>query len=91
MCAGLQSAGWEVNVPKASMFLWLKIPKLFQELGSLEFAKLLLREAQVRVSPGIGFGERGDHFVRISLVENEQRMMQALKNIKEFMQGKFRG
>lgn len=86
MCAGLRAAGWQVDIPKATMFLWLKIPKPFQHLGSLEFARLLLREAQVRVSPGIGFGEYGNNYIRISLVENEQRMLQALKNIKQFMQ-----
>ncbi|MCD6039512.1 MAG: alanine transaminase [Gammaproteobacteria bacterium] len=85
MCAGLQAAGWPVNIPKASMFLWLKIPKRYQDLGSLEFAKLLLREAHVRVSPGIGFGEYGNQFIRISLVENDQRMGRALENIKRFM------
>lgn len=85
MCAGLKEAGWDVEIPKASMFLWLKIPKPFQHMGSLEFAKLLLREAHVRVSPGIGFGEYGDTHVRISLVEDEPRMRRALENIKRFM------
>jgi len=89
MCAGLKAAGWQVDVPKATMFLWLKIPKPFRHLGSLEFARLLLHEAQVRVSPGIGFGEYGNNHIRISLVENEQRMLQALKNIKQFMQCEF--
>ncbi len=86
MCAGLQAAGWEVEIPKASMFLWLKIPKPFQQMGSLKFAQLLLREAHVRVSPGIGFGECGDGYIRISLVEDEPRMLRALENIKQFMQ-----
>jgi alanine-synthesizing transaminase len=86
MCAGLKAAGWEVQVPKASMFLWLKIPKPFQQMGSLAFAELLLREAHVRVSPGIGFGECGDGYVRFSLVEDEPRMRRALENIKQFMQ-----
>ncbi len=86
MCAGLKAAGWEVEIPKASMFLWLKIPKPFQQMGSLEFAQLLLREAHVRVSPGIGFGECGDGYIRISLVEDEPRMLRALENIKQFMQ-----
>jgi alanine-synthesizing transaminase len=85
MCAGLQAAGWQVEVPQATMFLWLKIPSSFQSLGSLEFAKLLLREAHVRVSPGIGFGEQGDQYIRISLVESEPRIVQALKNINQFM------
>lgn len=82
---GLQSLGWEVNLPKATMFLWLKIPEPFRKLGSFEFAKLLLQEAQVVVSPGIGFGEYGDSHIRISLVEDEQRMQSALDRIKEFM------
>ncbi len=85
MCAGLKAVGWEVEIPKASMFLWLKIPKPFQQIGSLEFAQLLLREAHVRVSPGIGFGECGDGYIRISLVEDEPRMRRALENIKQFM------
>lgn len=86
MCAGLKAAGWEVDVPKASMFLWLKIPKPFEQMGSMEFAQLLLREAHVRVSPGIGFGECGDGYIRFSLVEDEPRMLRALDNIKQFMQ-----
>ena len=85
MCAGLQSAGWKVEIPKATMFLWVKIPEPFQKLGSLEFAKLLLQEAHVVVSPGMGFGEYGDQYVRISLVENEQRILQALQNIQQLM------
>ena len=85
MCAGLQAAGWEIEIPKATMFLWLKIPKPFQQMGSLAFAQLLLREAHVRVSPGIGFGECGDGYIRISLVEDEPRMLRALENIKQFM------
>lgn len=89
MCAGLQAAGWEVTIPKATMFLWLKIPKAFQSMGSLKFAQLLLREAHVRVSPGIGFGACGDQYIRISLVEDEPRMLRALENIKQFMKLKF--
>lgn len=86
MCAGLKAAGWDVMVPKATMFLWLKIPKSFQEMGSLEFAQLLLREAHVRVSPGVGFGQYGDGYVRFSLVEDDPGMQKALENIKRFMQ-----
>jgi len=86
MCAGLKAAGWEVEIPKASMFLWLKIPKPFEKMGSMAFTELLLREAHVRVSPGVGFGECGDGYIRISLVEDEPRMLKALDNIKKFMQ-----
>lgn len=85
MCKGLAEAGWEVNKPKASMFLWLKIPETYRALGSMEFAKLLLREAHVVFSAGIGFGQQGDEYIRISLVENEERMKKALANIKKFM------
>jgi alanine-synthesizing transaminase len=85
MAKGLSNAGWEINLPKATMFMWLKIPEPFRHMGSFEFAKLLLQEAHVVVSPGVGFGSNGDSHVRIGLVENEIRMQQALKNIKEFM------
>lgn len=85
MAAGLRSAGWEVNLPKATMFMWLKIPEPFQQMGSFEFAKLLLQEAHVVVSPGVGFGDYGDSHVRISLVEDEVRMQHVLNNIHEFM------
>lgn len=87
MCAGLKAAGWEFEVPQATMFIWAKIPEPFRHLGSLEFAKLLLREANVVVSPGIGFGEYGNHYVRVSLIEDDARMAAALQRIKEFMRG----
>ena len=74
--------GGEVEKPKATMFVWAKIPESFN-LKSLEFSKLLLEEANVAVSPGIGFGEYGDEFIRFSLIENDQRTKQALKNIKK--------
>jgi alanine-synthesizing transaminase len=79
---GLAQAGWEVPSPAASMFAWAPIPPRYAHLGSLEFSKLLLREAKVAVSPGAGFGEYGDGHVRIALVENEHRIRQACKNIK---------
>ncbi len=79
-------AGWEVNSPPATMFAWTPIPDQFAHLGSLEFAKLLIKEADVAVAPGLGFGEYGDNYVRIALVENEQRIRQAARNIKRFMQ-----
>ncbi len=82
---GLAQAGWPVPAPPATMFAWAPIPPAFRHLGSLEFAKLLLREAQVAVSPGAGFGEHGDSHVRIALVENVHRTRQALRNIKAFL------
>ncbi|MDG5494395.1 MULTISPECIES: LL-diaminopimelate aminotransferase [Azospirillaceae] len=82
---GLQQAGWPVVSPNASMFVWAEIPDPFKHLGSLEFAKLLMQEAKVAVSPGIGFGEYGDTHVRFGLVENTQRIRQATRNIKLFL------
>ncbi len=81
---GLESAGWEVPSPSASMFAWAPLPAAFRHLGSNEFAKLLLKEAKVAVSPGIGFGEYGEGYVRIAMVENVQRIRQAVRNIKAF-------
>jgi alanine-synthesizing transaminase len=79
-------AGWDVPPPSASMFAWSPIPEPFRELGSVEFAKLLVEKAEVAVSPGTGFGERGEGFVRIALVENEQRIRQAARNIRRFLE-----
>ncbi len=79
-------AGWEVPAPRASMFAWAPIPEMFQSLGSVEFATLLVEKAEVAVSPGTGFGERGEGFVRIALVENEQRIRQAARNIRRFLE-----
>jgi alanine-synthesizing transaminase len=79
-------AGWPVPPPSASMFAWSPIPEAFQELGSVEFSKLLVEKAEVAVSPGTGFGERGEGFVRIALVENEQRIRQAARNIRRFLE-----
>jgi alanine-synthesizing transaminase len=81
---GLVDAGWNVPSPPATMFAWAPLPDHFKHLGSIEFSKLLLREAKVAVSPGIGFGEYGDGHVRIALVENRQRIRQAVRNIKLF-------
>ena len=78
-------AGWEVPVPAASMFAWAPIPEPYREIGSVAFAKLLVEEADVAVSPGLGFGEYGEGFVRIALVENEQRIRQAARSIKKFL------
>jgi len=83
LCEGLNRVGWTVDVPKATMFVWAEIPVPFKSMGSLEFSKLLLDKAKVAVSPGIGFGEGGDHFVRISLIENEHRIRQAIQGIRE--------
>ena len=80
---GLNALGWPVALPKATMFVWAKIPEAFQALGSLEFSKLLLTEAKTAVSPGIGFGDYGDGHVRFSLIENEERTRQALRGIKQ--------
>lgn len=89
MCTGLKAAGWNFEVPQATMFVWSEIPEPFRHLGSLEFAKLLLQEANVVVSPGIGFGEYGNHYVRLSLIEDEPRMQQALQRIQDFMRCDF--
>ncbi len=78
-------SGWRVPAPPATMFAWAPIPEPFRHLGSLEFSKLLVENASVAVSPGIGFGENGDDFVRIALVENEHRIRQAARNIKRFL------
>jgi len=79
-------AGWHVPSPKASMFAWAPIPEVFKPLGSVEFSKLLVEKAEVAVAPGIGFGEHGDDHVRIALVENEQRIRQAARNIRRFLE-----
>jgi alanine-synthesizing transaminase len=85
---GLRQAGWEVPTPEATMFLWAPIPPAFRSIGSFAFSKLLLEQANVAVSPGIGFGEYGEGFVRIALVENRQRLRQATRNIKAFFSGR---
>jgi len=82
---GLAGASWDVPSPPATMFAWAPLPPAFAHLGSLEFSKLLLREAQVAVAPGIGFGEHGDKFVRLAVVENKHRTRQAIRSIKSFM------
>lgn len=82
---GLQRVGWNIEKPKATMFVWAEIPEKYKKLGSIEFAKFILKEAKVAVSPGIGFGEYGDDFVRFALVENEQRIKQAVKGIRKVL------
>jgi alanine-synthesizing transaminase len=79
--------GWQLPAPEATMFVWAPIPDQFAHLGSLEFAKLLIQETGVAVAPGVGFGEYGDQYVRLALVENEQRIRQAARNIKKFLAG----
>ena len=81
------NAGWAFEPPQASMFAWVKVPDAYKALGSLEFSKLLIDKAEVAVAPGIGFGEHGDDFVRIALVENEHRIRQAARNLKKFFGG----
>ncbi|WP_308910119.1 LL-diaminopimelate aminotransferase [Pseudokordiimonas caeni] len=88
LISGLAAAGWDVPSPKATMFAWAPLPEDFREMGSMEFAKLLLQHAKVAVAPGVGFGEYGEGFVRIALVENEHRLRQAIRNIKKFMANK---
>ena len=80
-------AGWEVPVPQATMFAWVPIPEKFKSMGSVEFAKLLVEKAEVAVAPGLGFGEHGDEYVRLAIVENEQRIRQAARNLKKFFDG----
>ncbi|WNJ98352.1 LL-diaminopimelate aminotransferase [Thalassospiraceae bacterium LMO-JJ14] len=82
---GLSAAGWNIPSPPATMFAWAPIPPAFKDMGSIEFSKLLLSEAEVAVAPGLGFGEHGDDHVRIGLVENVQRTRQAVRNIKNFL------
>ncbi|WP_297528959.1 alanine transaminase [Thiohalobacter sp.] len=83
LCDGLNSVGWQVEKPKATMFVWAPIPEQYRHLGSLEFSKKLLAEAKVAVSPGIGFGDYGDDHVRFGLIENEHRTRQAVRGIRE--------
>jgi len=85
LARGLHEAGWMVDVPKASMYIWARIPEPYQAMGSLEFAKKVLAEAKVAVSPGIGFGDYGDTHVRFALIENEHRIKQAVRGIKEML------
>src|SRR5690554_2305873 len=83
LARGLHEAGWMVDIPKASMYIWAKIPEAYQHLDSLEFYKRVLSDAKVAVAPGVGFGEYGDEYVRFALIENEQRTRQAVRGIKE--------
>ena len=87
MVTGLERAGWPVEPPRGSMFVWAPIPEPYREAGSLEFAKLLMEKALVAVSPGVGFGPLGEGHVRFALIENEQRIRQAAKSIRQFLKG----
>lgn len=82
---GLSSAGWKIPKPKGTMFVWGRIPEKYRKLGSVEFSKFLIREAQVAVSPGLGFGEYGDEFVRFALIENPMRINQAVRGIRKIL------
>ena len=82
---GLNRIGWEIKSPKGTMFVWGKIPDQFQNMGSVEFSKFLIKEAQVAVSPGLGFGEYGDGYVRFALIENSMRINQAIRGIKKIL------
>jgi alanine-synthesizing transaminase len=85
LCDGLNRIGWELEKPRGTMFVWAPIPEPYQEMGSLEFAKHLVTEADVATSPGVGFGKGGEGFVRFALIENEQRIAQAVRNLKRVL------
>ena len=85
LITGLDRVGWHVESPKGTMFVWARIPEQFQHMGSVEFSKFLINEAQVAVSPGLGFGEYGDNFVRFALIENNMRINQAVRGIRKVM------
>lgn len=85
LCNGLKSVGWDVDIPKATMFVWAKIPEEYCDMGSIEFSKYMLKEAKVAVSPGVGFGAYGDDHVRFSLIENEHRTRQAIRGIRDML------
>ena len=85
LVSGLNRVGWNINSPKGTMFVWAKIPEQFRKMGSVEFAKFLIKEAQVAVSPGLGFGEYGDEYVRFALIENNMRINQAVRGIRKVM------
>ena len=83
LCEGLERMGWVMPRPKGTMFAWAPIPEPYREMGSIEFASMLVREAQVATSPGVGFGPGGDGFVRFALIENEQRISQGMRSLKK--------
>ena len=85
LCRGLTNIGWRVEPPKGTMFVWARIPKKFRHLGSVEYTKLMIREAKVAVAPGLGFGEFGDEYVRFALVENVHRTNQAIRGFRQVL------
>jgi alanine-synthesizing transaminase len=85
LCSGLNDCGWAIDPPKATMFVWAKIPEEYRSMGSLEFSEMLTEQGKVAVSPGIGFGPHGDDHVRFALVENRMRIRQAVRGIRQFM------
>ncbi len=85
LITGLARVGWNIEPPKGTMFVWGKIPEQYRSMGSVEFSKFLIREAQVAVSPGLGFGEYGDDYVRFALIENSMRINQAIRGIRKVM------
>jgi alanine-synthesizing transaminase len=91
LCDGLERIGWTIQKPKGTMFVWAKIPEAFRQMGSLEFSKYLLKETNVAVSPGVGFGDLGNDHVRFALVENEHRIRQAVRNLRPVFQGSAAG
>lgn len=82
LCEGLNRIGWDIRPPKGTMFVWAPIPEPYREMGSLEFSKHLVTDAEVATSPGVGFGKGGEGFVRFALIENEQRIQQAVRNLR---------
>ena len=82
LCEGLEKMGWPVNKPQAGMFAWVKLPEQFAKLGSMQFAMQLMAEANVAVAPGIGFGEEGENYLRLAMVENEHRIRQAMRQMR---------
>jgi alanine-synthesizing transaminase len=87
LISGLRRSGWNVESPKGTMFVWAKIPESLIEMGSVEFSKMLIKEAKVAVAPGLGFGEYGDEYVRFALIENNMRINQAVRGIKKVLSG----
>ncbi|MGD9216274.1 MAG: aminotransferase class I/II-fold pyridoxal phosphate-dependent enzyme, partial [Desulfobacteraceae bacterium] len=85
LITGLNRAGWEVESPKGTMFVWAKIPPQYIDMGSVEFSKFLIQKAHVAVSPGLGFGEYGDEYVRFALIENNMRINQAVRGIRKVL------
>jgi alanine-synthesizing transaminase len=86
LISGLERIGWSINCPKGTMFVWGKIPEQYVKMGSVEFSKFMIKETKVAVSPGLGFGEYGDDYVRFALIENKMRINQAVRGIRNIMQ-----